>query len=531
MAAVTPVQDKPPRGGTGSITLGNVALRLLGLMLFWAGGSWLMLNMWADGYWQFAAIILFITLMITVIWLRPSAYPLRWMSPGLSFMILISAYPILYTVYISFTNFGTGHILPKVQAVEVMEQRRYLPEEGAAFNFSLFANEAGEYALLLQGAEGEEPIVVKPGAVGELATAVAPDVESITLSGETGAYTLVPTNRLFSALTELQETDFGSGELSVRIQGTNTAAALVPQYIYDEAADTVFDQRSGTLYTADDAQGSFISADGQELIPGYTTEVGLLNYERFLNNPAFRGPLLQVFIWTVVYAFLSTISSFGLGLLIAIAFGRDLPGQRIIKSLLIIPFAIPGVISILVWRGLFNPIQGPVALMLASITGETINVFADPLGVKIALLFVNLWLAYPYYVLINSGALQAIPRDMFEAADIDGASWWHQFRYLTLPLLLVGVGPLMIGSFMVSFNSFNVIYLFNDGGPPIVGTPTPAGHSDILISYVYRLAFGSGGQDYGYATAITMIIFLILVGMTLIQYRYMQVWEEVGENV
>lgn len=66
---------------------------------------------------------------------------------------------------------------------------------------------------------------------------------------------------------------------------------------------------------------------------------------------------------------------------------------------------------------------------------------------------------------------------------------------------------------------------------PIVGTPTPAGHSDILISYVYRLAFGGGGQDYGYATAITMIIFFLLMGMTLIQYRYMRVWEEVGENV
>ncbi|MCA9924376.1 MAG: ABC transporter permease subunit, partial [Anaerolineales bacterium] len=118
------------------------------------------------------------------------------------------------------------------------------------------------------------------------------------------------------------------------------------------------------------------------------------------------------------------------------------------------------------------------------------------------------------------------------AAEIDGANAWQQFRYLTLPLLLVGVGPLLIGSFIANFNSFNTIYLFNDGGPPIAGAATPAGHSDILISYVYRLAFGGGGgQDFGYAAAISMIIFVILLLFTLLQFRYMRIWEGVGENV
>ncbi|HEX6385596.1 MAG TPA: maltose transporter permease, partial [Anaerolineae bacterium] len=101
-----------------------------------------------------------------------------------------------------------------------------------------------------------------------------------------------------------------------------------------------------------------------------------------------------------------------------------------------------------------------------------------------------------------------------------------------LPMLLVGVGPLLIASFTANFNSFNVIFLFNGGGPPMVGTSTPAGHSDILISYVYRLAFApGGGQDFGYASAITMIIFVILVAVTIFQYRYMRIWEEVGQNV
>ena len=169
----SPTEKKAPKKGLGSITLGNITLRLLAMMCFWASGSWLTLNMWADGYWQFAAIVLVVTLMVTIIWLRPQAYPLRWMSPGLAFMILVSAYPILYTVYISFTNFGTGHILPKVQAVQVLAQRQFLPETGAEYEFSLYQSPDGEYALLLQAATGEttDPIVVVPGGVMDLESA------------------------------------------------------------------------------------------------------------------------------------------------------------------------------------------------------------------------------------------------------------------------------------------------------------------------------------------------------------------------
>ena len=98
----------------------------------------------------------------------------------------------------------------------------------------------------------------------------------------------------------------------------------------------------------------------------------------------------------------------------------------------------------------------------------------------------------------------------------------------TASWLLVAVGPLLISSFTVNFNSFNVIYLFNSGGPPMVGTATAAGHSDILISYVFKLAFGSSTQQFGYASAITFIIFLMMIVVTLFQFRRMGTWEEVG---
>ncbi len=531
-------KGKKDKGGGGSLTASSLALRLLGLMIFDAGALWLILTMWGDGYWQLATVIAVITVLINYIWLRPQTYPLRWMSPGLAFMILISVYPIIYTVYISFTNYGTGHLLPKVQTIEVLEQRRYLPESGLAYNFTLYQNSFGEYILFLtpEGDSEAEPIIVAPETVvensvfGELNEDNVP--QNIIIPGQEDApFEPVGRAALLRALSDLQETTFGTGDTAVQIRGINRAAALQPRYTYNEEADTITDNQTGIVYIGDDQRGEFISEEGDVLIPGYTVPVGFRNYQRFIGNPAFRGPLFLIFLWTVTFALFSTVLSFALGLMIALVFGRNMPGQKVIKSLLIIPFAIPGVLTILVWRGLWNPVNGIVGIWLSDLMGTPINVFADSFWVKVALIIINVWLAYPYYVLINSGALQAIPQDMYEAADIDGANAWHQFRALTLPLLLVGVGPLLIGSFLVNFNSFNLIYLFNNGGPPIVGTPTPAGHSDILISYVYRLAFASAGQDFGYASAITVIIFFILATITLFQYRFMRTWERVGESV
>lgn len=530
------VKPKPSQGSSGSITLGSVILRIFSLMLFWAGGSWLMLRLWADGYWPFAAVILVITCLITFIWVRPETYPLRWMSPGLVFMLLISVYPILYTVYISFTNFGTGHLIAKTRVIEVLENRKFLPKNGSEYDFALYRNTSGELAVLLLPSPGSEPIVLVPGSTipqsqtGKIVIEAAPP-EQIVIDGAQSPYQLLPKNQILTALSELQGVTFGSDKHAVQVTGMTKAAALESRYVYDSQADTILDIKDNVLYKANDENGIFVSADGRELDPGYTVATGIANYSRFIDNPSFRGPLVMVFLWTVFYALLSTFFPFALGLLTAIVFGRNMPGKGLIKSLLIIPFAIPNVISILVWRGLWNPISGLYGASISAIAGQPVNIFADPILIKAVLIFVETWLSYPYFFLITSGALQAIPTDLYEAAEIDGANAWAQFRHITLPLLLVAVGPLLVGSFMYNFNNFNVVYLFNKGGPPMVGTSTPAGYSDILISYVYRLAFTGTGQDYGYATAITVIIFFVLVVITLFQYRLMNMWEKVGENV
>ncbi len=515
---------------TGTTTSLGTLLRYGGLIVFTAFSLLFIYLLLSDGYWPLAGIIGVITLVINYIFLHPAAYPMRWMSPGLAFMLLISVYPILFTIYISFTNFGASNLLPKVQAIEVLEQRTFLPETGATLAYTVFRNDAtGGYGLWLVAPDGSS-FFATPGAqqTAEELSAGALDADGVpaTIPG----WTRLTRAETVRNITAISQTTFGLEESAVSLTGRlGEAAQLQQRYVYDPDQDALIDRRENITYFANADTGYFTTADGITINPGFQTTIGLANYQRFLTDPSFRGPLLRIFGWNVTFALLSVLFSFALGLMIAVVFGRTMPGQRIIKSLLIIPFAVPQVITLLVWRGILNPLEGVVPKLLQNIFNQPVGwppFFSDAIWVKVALIVINVWLAYPYFMLISSGALQAIPTDMYEAADIDGASPWQQFRGLTLPLLLVAVGPLLISSFTVNFNSFNVIYLFNSGGPPMVGTALPAGHSDILISYVYNLAFGRGLALYGYASAITIMIFFMMVIVTLFQQRRMTAWEE-----
>lgn len=134
-------------------------------------------------------------------------------------------------------------------------------------------------------------------------------------------------------------------------------------------------------------------------------------------------------------------------------------------------------------------------------------------------------------MVICLGALQSIPPGLYEVARIDGANRWRQFWHITLPLILISIGPLLIGSFAFNFNNFTVIYLLTEGGPPIAGAETPAGATDLLISYTYKLAFASKGADYGFAAAISLVIFLIIGTISAINFSFTNTLEEMGENL
>lgn len=522
----------PTSKKSASTTVSGLLLRLLALVALDSFAVWFVYGLLIQGVTNFSIAFAIVIVLMNVIFLREEFYPLRWMAVGLAFLLLLAIYPIIFTVYVAFTNYGDGHILTKAQAIEQLQATLYLPEGGNAYKWTAFRSDTtGEIALWLTQ-EGQPGLLAKPGV--EL-IAATPGEDGVGALDDKGipatleGYKRLKRGQTFPIIDALGKLEFGVAPNTVKIRDLDNAAALQPRYVYDEATDAVTDQETGKVFTAVD--GIFTAEDGEQLRPGFPVTIGLENFTRFFKSSALRGPLLRVVIWNFAFAFLSVATTFALGLFTALMFS-DLPGKKIIRSFLIIPYTIPSLITILIWRSLLNPQLGIISQTINSLFGFVPPWYDDATWAKIGILLINLWLGYPYFMLICSGALQAIPQDIYSAAEVDGASPWQQFRQITLPLLLIAVGPLLVASFTFNFNNFNVIYLYNSGGPPIAGATTPVGHTDILVSYVYRLAFAGGrGADYGFASAITIVIFFVVASITLFQFRYTKMWEEAGENV
>lgn len=524
--------DKNKKPSRTSTTTSSLLLRLLFLFALDATAVYFIVEAIRTQAILLAVVVGILIFLFNIVFLRSELYPVRWMSVGFFFMGLFVIYPIFFTFYIAFTNFGDGHLLTKEQAIEQFEKQNYLPEGGSAFSWTAFRTDDGEYALWLIGADGSpllakegEPVV--PGVVGENGIG---ELDSNGVPTEIEGYSRLNT-LLAAADDNLPNILFGEEGRTIQVRSPSEAAELKPLYQYDETSNTLLNLQTNEVYTP--VEGTFISPSGEELIPGFRAVIGPDNFVNFFTSPALRGPLVRIIIWNFLFALLSVVSTFALGLFVALIYNDpEFPMKKIIRSLLLIPYTIPPLITIIIWRGMMNPEVGVISRMLNATIGTSPPWFTDPGWARFAILLVNLWLGYPYFMLICSGALQSIPSDVYSAAEVDGANAWQRFWKITLPLLLVSVGPLLVASFTFNFNNFGLIFLFIGGGPPIAGASTRAGHTDILITYVYNLAFQGGrGVQYGLASAITIIIFIVVGTITLFQFRYTQMWEEIGENV
>jgi arabinogalactan oligomer/maltooligosaccharide transport system permease protein len=176
--------------------------------------------------------------------------------------------------------------------------------------------------------------------------------------------------------------------------------------------------------------------------------------------------------------------------------------RGVFRALLILPWAIPSYITALVWKGMFHRQFGAINGLLALLGFEPVSWFAQWSTAFAANVATNTWLGFPFMMVVTLGALQAIPRDLEEAAEVDGASGWQRFRHVTLPLLSPALLPAVILGSVWTFNMFNVIFLVSGGEPD--------GSTDILISQAYRWAF-TRGHRYGYASAYAVLIFGVLL--------------------
>lgn len=243
--------------------------------------------------------------------------------------------------------------------------------------------------------------------------------------------------------------------------------------------------------------------------------VGLRNFGKILSSNEV-GTFIRVGIWTFAWAFLSVILAAAVGLFLAIPLNKEgLAGAKAYRTLFIVPWAIPAFISVLMWQGLFNYSAGAVNGVITFLGFNAVQWLEDPQWAKVAVLTVNVWLGYPFMMTICLSALQSIPKSVYEAADIDGASNWLQFKAITTPLLKASLIPVLISNFAFNFNQFTAIYLLTQGGPAVPGSE--AGATDILITYSYKLAFDL--YQYGIACAYAIIIFIVVAGVSGINIK------------
>jgi len=470
-------------------------------------------------------------LIVNVVYFHPKLTASKYLVPGLAFLLLYQIYSVLFSGYIAFTNYGDGHNSTKDDAVAAL----------------LTQNEARipnspQYPLTI-AVQGDTVafLVVNPDTrKAQLGTAGSPltDAPDATISG--GKVTADPGWRVLKFVDILNRGQAFQNQVtglrvprsdnpvdgSIRTQDAQTAFVFQSTLRYDAGADTVTDIKTNAVYH-DNGKGNFAGPAGSILTPGWKVTIGFTNFSNVLSDKSIRGPFVGVFVWTFAFSILVVVLSFMVGLFLALVLNDNrMRGRRVYRSLLLLPYAFPAFLSALIWQGLLNKDFGWINQILLG--GSHLDWLGDPWLARLSVIGVNCWVGFPYMFLVATGALQAIPADLIEAGAIDGATPWQIFRRLKFPLLMVSLAPLLITSFAYNFNNFNTIFLLTGGGPKDLSASVNVGSTDILITFVYKLAFGGVNRQYGLASAISIIIFMVVAAVSAISFRKTRVLEDLN---
>ncbi len=247
--------------------------------------------------------------------------------------------------------------------------------------------------------------------------------------------------------------------------------------------------------------------------------VGFDQYVKVFTEPSqpdFYLVFVKTVIWTVVNLFFHVL----LGVFLALVLNqREIRLKGLFRAILILPWAVPQLIVALTWRGMFNYEYGAINLMLTQWFGlPAVEWLRQPLEAFLAVIITNVWLGFPFMMVIALGALQSIPHELYEAAAIDGASWHHRLRHITIPLIRPVMVPAITLGTIWTFNNLNIVWLVSNAGEP-------SDQTHLLVSFVYKAAFNF--YRYGYGAALSMVIFAILLVFSLVFMRQSRVTENV----
>ncbi|MDN4478774.1 ABC transporter permease subunit [Demequina lignilytica] len=503
-------------------------VKLVLMMLVNALGVAIIMSAWNAQAWNILAISVIFLIVADWVYFSKRMLPLKYIYPGLVFLLVFQVFVMAYTAYVATTNYGAGHNVSQAQAVEsalIQDERQV---EGSPV-YPIAVVRDGDTLGFAIGDDGTVSVGTEEQPLSEVADATVDD------SGRPASvpgWEIVPRAELLSDQALAQEVTAlrvpvsdEADDGSLRTREGSTASIYRSSLEWDAETETLTNTDTGVVYTPNE-EGTFVGDDGSTLPVGYIVNVGFDNFVRAVTDSDLAKPLLRVTVWTFAFAFLTVATSFLLGLFFALIYNDDrLRGKKTMRMLFILPYAFPAFLTALLWRGMLNPEFGVINKWF--FFGADINWLGDPWLAKFSLLFVNLWLSYPYWFLVCTGALQSLSSETIEAAKIDGAGKWRQFRSITFPLLMVSTAPLAIASFAFNFNNFTIIYMLTNGGPRFPDTSVPLGATDILISAIYQISGVAGGRaDYGLAAALSVVVFIVVGAVSAIAFRQTKKLEE-----
>ncbi|RVT51519.1 maltose ABC transporter permease MalF [Rubrivivax albus] len=447
----------------------------------------------------------------------PRTHALRYLLPGIGAAVVFVIFPMLYTVGIGFTNYSASNLLEFERAREVLRESSTLAP-GSLRSFALEGGPDG-VRVHLDGGLATPPLALRDAPLTAALTPADPPATTLSMAERVA---------LLPALRQLTLQPPSGPPL--RLASLRSFGHVQP--LYEEATDgALTDRITGIAYRPDDATGFYTSADGDRLQPGYRVAVGFSHYATVFSEGRFREPFLGVLVWTVVFSAATVVIAGALGLLLAVLLNWEaLPFRGAYRLVLFLPYAVPGFISILVFKGLFNQNLGEINFILDGLFGIRPAWLSDPTLARTMLLIVNVWLGFPYIMVLCSGLIKSIPADLYEASAVSGAGPWVNFSRITAPLIVKPLTPLLIAAFAFNFNNFVLVSLLTGGRPDRLDTTLPAGTTDILVSYTWRIAFQDSGQQFGLAAAISTVIFLIVAAITLLQMRFTRVADEAARR-
>jgi arabinogalactan oligomer/maltooligosaccharide transport system permease protein len=541
-ASERPASDETPPGGTAPPTpprrrpradespsrrYGPGFLVKLAIMaVVDAFGVYVLWSAWVAESWVILGAMAVMLAAANWVYFSRRAVPVKYVLPGLVFLFTFQIFTIAYTGWVAFTNYGDGHNSTQDDAVAALLVQNERRVDGSASMPLTVVSDGGDLGFAVVQADG----TVAVGAPDEPLAPVEATLAEGRVTAVDGWQVLDRAGVLArqDEVTDLRvpvSDDEADG--SVRTQDARTGYVYTSSLVHDESAGTMTDTTTGTVYSPNDS-GQFEAPDGSTLDVGWRVFVGFDNFTTAFSDARYAGPFAQVVVWTFVFAIASVATTFLLGMFLATALNAPIRGRRIYRTLLILPYAIPGFVAPLLWSGLLNRSFGFVNQVLLG--GAAVPWLTDPFLAKLSLIGVNLWLGFPYMFLICTGALQSLPGDVLEAAKIDGASPWRTWRSVTMPLLLVATTPLLISSFAFNFNNFALVYMLTGGGPRFEDASVPLGHTDILITMVYAVAGldGSAPKNFGLASALSIAIFVIIATISVIAFKRTRSLEEIN---